>query len=205
MSRKFHTYTDEQIDYIKSIAPVNRLDDIVSKFNEKFNLNLSKRAIQGLMYRQRIPTGIKTNSGQFKKGHTPWSKGKKGLTLGNKETWFGKGKDHNKYLPIGSEVVENTGYTLVKIGDPDKWGRKHYLEYEKHHGEVPEDKLVIFADNDKSNFDKDNLILVSRGQLRRLSHQGLRFDDAELTKVGLNIVKVHEAIVNKEVNYEKKR
>lgn len=199
MGRKFHTYTDENVDYIKSIAPFNKLDDIVIKFNEKFNLNLSKRSVQGLMYRRRIPTGVKTNSGQFKKGHTPWCKGMKGLNFGGKETQFGKGKEHNKYLPIGSEVVESTGYTLVKIGDPDVWARKHYLEYEKHHGEVPEGHLVIFADSDKSNFNKENLILVTRGQLRRLSHENLRFDDTELTKTGLNIVKVSEAIVNREV------
>lgn len=200
MTKKFHTYTDEQIDYIKSIAPVNRLDNIVSKFNKKFNLKLSKRAIQGLMYRQRIPTGVKTNSGQFKKGHIPWSKGKKGLNFGGKETQFGKGKNHNKYLPIGTEIIDSQGYTLVKVEDPDIWKRKHYLEYEKYYGEVPDNHLVIFADNDKSNFIQDNLILITRGQLRRLSHESLRFNNAELTKVGLNIVKVSEAIANKKVN-----
>lgn len=194
---KKHTYSKDEINYIRKIAPYNTCDQIVEKFNKKYKLNQSKKSLKGVRYRNGIKVGVINNPTQFKKGHTPWSKGKKGINLGGEEGWFKKGPSSPKWLPVGTERIDKQGYTLVKIEEPDIWKRKHYLIYEKENGEIPGGNLVIFADGNKNNFDSENLILISRGQLRRLDHSDLRFKNSELTKVGLNIVKVQEAIVNR--------
>ena len=40
------------------------------------------------------------------------------------------------------------------------------------------------------NFDIDNLIAVSKSEMLILNNNNLRFEDKELTKVGVNIAKV---------------
>ena len=40
------------------------------------------------------------------------------------------------------------------------------------------------------NFDIDNLIAVSKAEMLILNNNNLRFEDKELTKVGVNIAKV---------------
>ena len=45
-----------------------------------------------------------------------------------------------------------------------------------------------------TNFDPDNLILVSRKQLVRMNQRGLIHDDAELTKTGAIIADIYNKI-----------
>lgn len=56
---------------------------------------------------------------------------------------------------------------------------------------------VIFADGNKENFEKDNLLLVTSKEMLGLNQEKLRFNNAELTKVGLNIVKLNNVIKEK--------
>ncbi|UOK65331.1 HNH endonuclease [Paenibacillus sp. OVF10] len=58
--------------------------------------------------------------------------------------------------------------------------------WENHHGrEVPEGHAVLFGDGNRSIFDPDNLVLVSRGQLAIMNKRGLIHKDAELTRTGV--------------------
>lgn len=71
----------------------------------------------------------------------------------------------------------------------------HRHLYEKTHGEkLSKNEVVIFADGDKTNFDIDNLVKVSRANLLFLNNKKLIFDDPELTKTGVNVSKVAEKI-----------
>ena len=63
--------------------------------------------------------------------------------------------------------------------------------------------MVIFADGNQLNFDIDNLVLVSKGEHAQLNRLHYRFNDADLTKTGLNIVKLN-AIKNKRRNKNEK-
>ena len=63
--------------------------------------------------------------------------------------------------------------------------------YEKYHNVVLNPKqLVIFADGDKSNMSKENLLLVDNNQLLILNQNGLINENRELTKTGLNIANI---------------
>lgn len=72
-------------------------------------------------------------------------------------------------VPVGTEREGKGGYVYVKVREEsdvpmakDNWLLKHVWVYEQHHGEVPEDHFVYFADHDRSNFDPDNLVAVPR-------------------------------------------
>ncbi|MCL2413548.1 MAG: HNH endonuclease, partial [Bacteroidales bacterium] len=140
---------------------------------------------------------------RFKKGNIPPNKGKKRWWVGGEETQFKKGNIPTNYKPIGSERIgkkpknSNLGYTEIKVADPNKWKMKHVIVWEAVNGPVPKGHCVIFADRDKSNFDIDNLLLVSRAELARMNQKGYIFENAELTKTGHIMAKLDCALGNK--------
>lgn len=153
------------------------------KFEYKFKLSQITSAIKRYGYNTEF-------DGQFQKGHKTWNKGTKGLTGPNK-TSFQKGcKPWNK-KEIGSERIDSNGYILMKVKEPNVWKLKHRILYEKYHNiKLTQDDVVIFADQNKLNLEKDNLILINKSQLLRMNHEKLIFHDKELTKTGSNIAKL---------------
>jgi len=188
-------YTQEQIEYLKQLCKIENITnkEITQEFNKRFNLNKSERAIKGI----RKKYGIfieKPNLNHFPKGHIPWNKGLKGITIGGKETQFKPGNIPPNYKPVGSERISSEGYVEVKIADPNVWKGKHIIEWEKHYGPVPEGHCVIFGDGNKRNFDINNLILVSRKQLLKLNKYDLIKNDADLTRTGVIIADLYSKI-----------
>ncbi len=134
---------------------------------------------------------------QFKKGHVPWNKGKKGLSFGGRETQFKKGHIPANRVPIGAERISKDGYLEVKIQDSHgnrNWKGKHILIWEAANGPVPPGHVIIFGDGNKRNFELDNLILVTRAQLVRLNQNNLIQEDVELTKTGVIIADIQNLI-----------
>ena len=63
--------------------------------------------------------------------------------------------------------------------------------YEKYHNvKLTSDDAVIFADQNKLNLEKDNLILISKSQLLKMNNEKLIFNNKELTKTGANIAEL---------------
>ena len=125
---------------------------------------------------------------RFKKGFTPWNKGiKTGLKPAN---GFKKGNVPWCTRELYSERIDKDGYILIKIAEPNKWVGKHRWVYEQEHGAIPANSVIIFADGDKSNLDIDNLICVTRNELKVLNKYGLISSFPELTKTGLNVAKL---------------
>ena len=158
--------------------------------NEKFEYQFTEGQIKGALNRYKLQTGL---NGNFKKGSTPWNKGLKGY-MGSNKTSFKKGTIPPQYRPVGSERINRDGYLEVKIADPNKWELKHRYIYKKHYGDIPKGHNVIFADTDKTNFNIDNLILVSKSEMLILNRNKLIYEDNELTKVGVNIAKVIDKV-----------
>ena len=138
------------------------------------------------MKRNKLKSEAIKNNGRFSKGMTPWNKGLS-YQPNNKETRFQKGNIPHVHRKVGSERINRDGYIEIKVAEPNVWDLKHRVVYEKHHGEIPNDHVVIFADRNKMNLDIDNLILVSRHQLLVLNDNKLIKDDANLTKAGINV------------------
>ena len=125
---------------------------------------------------------------RFKKGMTPWNKGiKTGLKPTN---GFKKGFSPWHTRELYSERLDKDGYILIKIAKPNKWVRKHRWIYEQKFGAIPENCVILFTDGDKTNLDVDNLICVTREELKVLNKCRLISSVPELTKTGLNIAKI---------------
>ena len=184
--RKQHKWANEEKEYLKSIVKNNSYKEITKKMNDRFNCDFSEGQITGFMARNKLVTG---RGGHFKKGSIPWNKGLKGY-MGANKTSFKKGTIPPNQVPIGTESITKGGYIKVKVGEPNKWKLKQRYIYEQHYGEIPNNYNIIFADGNKMNFDIDNLIAVSKSEMLILNNNNLRFEDKELTKVGVNIAKV---------------
>lgn len=84
--------------------------------------------------------------------------------------------------PLLSEGIDSEGYITIKVSKGSQgWKRKQIWVWEQANGKKPKGYDVIFLDNNKYNFELDNLALVSHHEAMRLSDFRLRFNDKELT------------------------
>jgi hypothetical protein len=106
-------------------------------------------------------------------------------------------------VQVGSEWISHDGYVHVKVSSAgtwsQKWKLKHRLIWEQANGPIPKDKNIIFLDNNKQNYNLENLALVDIAE--RINLIGFRFSDPELTKTGLAIVR-HKAAIRKILSLE---
>lgn len=106
----------------------------------------------------------------FKKGTIPFNKNRKMVDWMSpeniervKSTQFKKGGTPHNTQPIGSERITADGYVEIKIGDFNGKNKNFVLKQRKiwseHYGEIPEGSVVKFKDNNKLNFEINNLYL----------------------------------------------
>ena len=191
-------YTDDIIDFLREIALGKTYKEIVEIFNKKYDLEMTTKKLSSLLGRKKIKTGT---AGCFRKGFIPWNKGKKGY-MGANKTSFKKGNKPKNWRPVGSERIDSNEYTLIKVAEPNKWVFKHRLIYEQEHGVISANSVIIFADGDKNNLSIDNLLCVTREELKVLNRCRLISSVPELTKTGLNVVKLKIKLA--EIRKEKK-
>ena len=187
-----HKFSDEQIEFIREIAPGRYAAEITEMVNKRFNLDLKVSQIESCKKNHNIMSGIDY---RFKKGMIPYNKGKKGSMSPEhyekcKATMFKKGNIPQNHRPIGSERIDRDGYTYIKVAEPNKWKLKHRLLWEEHNGPIPHKHRLIFADGNRQNICLENLILVSYAESLIMSQRELFSENAEFTKTGVNIAKV---------------
>lgn len=146
--------------------------ELTELFNNHFNKNISENTIRNYKKYHKLRSGINT---KFKKNSIPYN------------------KKNN-----GEEFKSGEGYIFIKI--KNKWIHKHRYIYEQHFGKIPDDCSVIFADQDKSNFNLENLILVINKDKLTAKNKHLFFQDGELTRTGLLIAKA----INTAAEYKKR-
>lgn len=181
-------FTPDQEKFIRENAKVRYNHELAEMVNEKFGLNITPRQISNWKKNHRIKSGL---TGRFERGHKPWNKGMKGLNTGGEAGWFKKGQVPLNYRPVGSERIDKDGYVMIKVADPNEWRHKHAVMWEKYHGrQIPKAHVVVFLDNDKTNFEKDNLELLSRAELAMMNKYKLFSSNSQLTKTGITLVKL---------------
>lgn len=191
-----HKYTTEQIQFITDNIKDRSYQKLTDMFNEQFGTNIKAQNLTTAAWRRglRNERDCRFNKGweptQFKKGHVPFNKGKKG-TGGWEPTHFKKGHKPWNYRPVGSERINADGYVEIKVADPRTWKAKHVLLWEKANGPVPKGHVVIFADGNQQNITLDNLLLISRRELVVMNKRGLIANNSELTKTGVMVADIY--------------
>lgn len=201
---KTHRYTPEQKEFLKSNVTGVRYKELTAMFNSHFGLTLKESQILSACMRCAFHNGLdarflpgerRSCASWFKKGRIPHNKGKSYNAGGDSvKTRFRPGHRPQNWCPVGSERVRADGYVYVKIAEPKRWLPKHVHIWEQAHGPRPKGHNVMFGDGDRGNFNLDNLMLVSRADFVQLNKQRLISASAELTRAGLNIVKVTRAV-----------
>ncbi len=201
----------EQETYLKSIVLGRSVKECTDLLNSQFGTSFTCNQIKSYKSNHSIKSGL---TGHFPKGHIPANKGKKmskEIYDKAKGTMFKLGQKPKNTDLIGTEKLLADGYVYVKIDDKPKvpktvnWKQKHKLIWERKNGPIPKGHKVIFADQDRSNFDINNLVLVSDAELLIMNRKGLIYDDKDLTKVGANVAKVVNKTnkLRKRKNHEK--
>lgn len=226
--RKKHIYTIEQEEWLKENVFGNGFDELVKRFNERFNADVDYHSLAGKSHRLGLKNGLnptKWKKGEvvkngekyrFKKGHQSFNKGKKWDDYMSKEaqeksrkTQFKKGQKSLNERPIGDERIDRDGYTVIKVCDHPtdsnkNWVLKHRYVYEQYHNmTIPKNHAVVFLDQNKQNFDIDNLYLVNQRVLTYMSKRGLWSDNPQLTKANLLIAELQCSIKERVKRNEK--
>lgn len=181
--------------------------EMAEMVNEKFGTSFTQTMMKQFRQRHGIKSGV---TGWYQKGHPPGTKGK---TLEEickhdpeklarvRATQFKKGERPMNELQVGSIVVNSKGYKIRKRSMEgtlwERWEFLHRAVWEEHNGPVPEGMAVTFKDSNKMNCDINNLMLVTQGENAALTRLGYRFEDPDLTEVGLAVVRLKQAASKK--------
>lgn len=197
-------WTDEVIAFITEQVKTHSRKEVAELLREKFNWpEVTDDMVKGAMSRYGILTG---RTGRFEKGNVSHNKGvpmTPEVREKCKASWFPKGHRPHNELPIGSRVRRADGYLVEKVRDEigtkahERWRPVQQLVWERAHGPIPEGKIVTFLDGNRDNFALENLALVSKREYIGMTHYGMRFEDADLTRTGLEITRLKLAILDK--------
>lgn len=167
-------FSEEEENFIKENVKGRYNKELTEMLNRKFKTNYTVEQVSALKNRRKWTSGL---TGRFKKGQKPWNKGKKGLYFtGSEKGWFKKGQKATNHRPVGSERISKDGYIVVKVQEKGKYQErrrnKHVVEWEKHHGPIPKNHVVVFLDSDKTNVSIDNLKMIHRRTLSYVNKNG---------------------------------
>lgn len=165
-------YSDELVQFIEENRMKYYVNEMTVLIYEKFNKKITNKALAKYYYRHNL---------DFKKKNTSY---KCLLTK-----------------PVGAESnPDKNGLVRVKINEK-QWKYKQRLIYEEYHNiKLPEDYIVVFLDNDKTNYDIDNLMAVPIKVALRTAGQNMFYNDKELTKTSLLISEVRLKVMEAEKN-----
>lgn len=156
-------FTIEQKEWIERKYKELQLGELTRQFNLVFGQSKTTAQIRAFTKNNKMKSG---RTGQFEKGHSSWNDGLKGWSAGGNSmmTRFKPGATPLNHRPVGSERVNVDGYIEIKTAEPNVWGQKHRIEWEKVHGPIPAGHILWFRDNNRQNCHPDNLMLVTRAQ-----------------------------------------
>ena len=162
-------FMPEHIEFLKEQAAGKTYADLTELFNGRFKTGFTVTQIRNNCLCRRIKTGF------YPQARIPKKRHKK---IGSEVT--------DKIKKIKYVKVSDEGMTFKLRGT---WKKKHVLIWEEANGPLPEGMSVIFLDGDRNNFEPDNLAAVSYKERLLMGKLGLRFNNKDMTKTGLAIVR----------------
>lgn len=164
-------FTKEQDDWLKDNSPHLSIKDTVQQFNAEFGANRTKDVL-----RVHVNRALKLH-------FLPYCR-------------FGSGP------PIGAETTMN-GYVYVKTSNQRgefylNWQPKHQLEWVKHYGPIPKNKVIVFLDRNHLNYNINNLYAIDGRVLRETTKKQWFFNNRDQTLAAIKWCELFYAI--KEVN-----
>ena len=171
-----HKWTKEDLDRFAVLYREHSLKDC-SRI-----MGIPESVLKSATKNRKIHSG---RTGQFKKGHVPFSKGQKMSPERYekcKQNMFKKGNVPANYRPVGSERINVDGYIEIKTADPNIWELKHRVVYAQHFGELKKGDAIIMLNGDKTDLRPENLMKVTKSELARINQNKLHSEDTEISR-----------------------
>lgn len=187
------------IEHHKGVGP----KEMARRVSELFGEPWTRSRMKNLYGWNHLSSGLDS---RFHKGHVPANKGRRMdefVTDPDKlsrirAAQFRKGHRPSNAFAVGSEVVRGDGYLWRKISEPNVWRQVHILFWESENGPVPGGMVVTFLNGDRHDIRLENLALITKRENQNLTKRGFRAADEEITKTGLNIVRLINAAKERE-------
>lgn len=191
----YRKYPTEVVEYVRSIAGKEYKPGIAKLVNNKFGLNVNKDNIRSIFRYYHIKSDL---DGRFTKGNAPWNKGKE-MRPETKEkllkTLFKKGHVPWTHREIGSIRANKEGHVMIKVSETGSkttdWRPLKNIVWELRYGKVPAGKIITMLDGNKYNFKLSNLACITCRENAMINKLGMRYNNPELTRTSINIVKVN--------------
>lgn len=84
--------------------------------------------------------------------------------------------------PLYNEKTDNRGIDYVRVASRKYQIKTRYVWEQYYSRKIPKDYMVIHLDNDKSNYDINNLALVKKGTLTYCCRKGIELYDKDIIK-----------------------
>lgn len=163
---------EKQITFLKDNASGTHNSDLIRLFYEEFGVMLTRKQLKYWKHKYGLKSGF---DGRFMKGQQP----------------------HN-HKEIGYEFVSKNGYTYIKVAEPNTWVKKQrYLWEQENNKKVLKGQSVVFLDQDKTNFNIDNLMLIEDRDKLVMKNKHLFTTNKDLTKTGILIAKLSNKCYDK--------
>lgn len=199
-------YPKGMYEYIRDNSWNVSSKDMAERVNEKFGTSFTPTGMKQFRQRHGIKSGL---TGWFQKGHPPGNKGKRIEEFCDAETierirktQFKKGNRPKNELPVGTVRKTKDGYLIRKISMTgtqwDRWELIHRRVWEDHNGPIPDGMYITFKDGNKENVNIKNLMLITMAENQALMRKGLRCEDPDITEAGLAMVRLENAVKDRE-------
>lgn len=188
--KKIIRWNQAQKQFLADNYPTYTAIELTELINKRFNLKRNYKQIHSAAKRFGIKSG---RDGRYKPGNKPHpDAGAKGPNA----TSFKKGNKPHNWQPIGHErwcgshhkylqrKVTDTGHTV------SDYVEVHRIVWMEHHGPIPDGNIIIFRDGNNTNFDIENLMMVSRGDHAQMCKMGLYNGHAETKDAALLLVQI---------------
>lgn len=163
---------ESQKKWLLNVLPYHDNDEAIELFKNKFGIELNKSILRNMRHNYNVKRVYKTKIRDMRYRE----KIKK---------------------PLYNEIINNRGKTLVRI-DNRKYQIKTRFVWEQYYGrKIPKDYEVIQLDNDKSNYDINNLALVKKGTRIYALFKGIELSDKDIIKTIDMIRKLDKKMKNK--------
>lgn len=165
---KRYRYDDEKLKFVSKYFDTCTYSELADKFNYKFGTNVSAQAMSDLCNKS-LKLKKTRNNGMFSSRlDRPFTR-----SVGT-EVW------RCGYIFVKTNDVRHEGSTSYSDMS-ENWQPKHRVIYENTYGKIPNDKIVIFLDNDRTNFNIDNLYCIDRKINLMMNNFGLMSNNPEIT------------------------
>ena len=206
MTKKYHIYTEEEKEFVKNNITKYFLPELVKVFNKTFNTNITICKLKNLKHKMKLKSGLPSShfGNTYTKGTKRTEEQRARMSLSAKKRATKEYREkmsiarRNASKKIGYRTINNQGYVYIKVKNDacknDNYVSEARYVYEKHCGKIPKGYWIYHLDGNVSNNSIDNLVALERGIVASLNITGLNSTDKELTKLGIDILKINRKI-----------